>query len=189
MNSSHKYQIFKAILLQSDCRVTPTKRNASITSMLQGQSKLKDTDPLQRKFDDAVLDFIVEDLRPFNAVSGSGFKKLISVANPRLTVKDRRTYAKKLPKRLEEVQQRVAENVAVNKGAMLSASFTSDMWTSRANDSFLSLTVHYIDEQFLLRHFILNCEPFEGSHDADSIVKVLDEQISSLNLPGHCEGN
>ena len=156
--------------------------------MLSGQNKFKDSDPQQRKFDNAVLDFIIEDLRPFNAVSGTGFKKLISVANPRLTVKDRITYARKLPQRLEEVQRKVAEKLAECKDNILSASFTSDMWTSRANDSFLSLTIHYVDGDFILRHFVLHCDPFAGTHNADSIAKTLDEQISDLNLPSVCEG-
>ncbi len=156
--------------------------------MLVNQGRCKDTDPMQRKFDDGVLDYIIEDLRPFNAVSGSGFRKLISLANPRLTVKDRTTYARRLPQRLEEVQRKVADKLAESKDNILSASFTSDMWTSRANDSFLSLTIHYVDEDFILRHFVLHCDPFEGTHDSDSIAKTLDEQIGSLDLPSCCEG-
>ncbi len=45
-----------------------------------------------------------------------------------------------------------------------------------------------MDGDFILRHFVLHCDPFEGTHDADSIAKTLDEQIGDLNLPSVCEG-
>jgi hypothetical protein len=64
-------------------------------------------------------------------------------------------------------------------------SLTADMWTSTINrEAFLGLTIHYIDYDWKLHHFLLDIIPFTVSHTgmniAHEIMRVLDEfDISS----------
>ena len=39
----------------------------------------------------------------------------------------------------------------------------TDIWTSRNNDAYMSLTLHYITHEFQLKKFVIYCSPFEGS--------------------------
>ena len=111
---------------------------------------------------------------------------MIHAANPRLTVKDRTNVARKIPALLEEVKEKVAEQLAVDKLSLLSAAFMTDMWTSHSNDPFISLTLHYINANFELHCWTLECCPFEESHTADNIQQHLDERITELKLPEGC---
>ncbi len=52
---------------------------------------------------------------------------MIHAANPRLTVKDRTNVARKIPALLEEVKEKVSEQLAVDKLSLLSAAFMTDM--------------------------------------------------------------
>lgn len=163
-------------------------RQPAITSCFATTSKYASCDDKQVAFDKAIMNFIVKDLRPFSVVSGHGFKEMIEVANPRLVVKDRTTFSRqKLPQLLEEMQEKVKEHLHSDKETMMSAAFTTDIWTSRANDSFLSLTLHYIDKEFDLCSWTLDCCAFEGSHTAMAIKQELDKKIEALDLPAMCE--
>ncbi len=68
---------------------------------------------------------------------------------------------------------------------------TTDLWTSKANDSFISLTLHYIiekkDPKFAgqstleLKSLVLHCIPFDApSHTAVAIGRSLDKVIGEI---------
>ena len=40
-------------------------------------------------------------------------------------------------------------------------SFTSDMWTASNSDAFLSLTIHYVDNNWEFKNFLLDIIPFQ----------------------------
>jgi len=61
-------------------------------------------------------------------------------------------------------------------------SFTTDLWTSRNNDSFMSLTIHFINSDFNLFSFFIACTPFTGRHTGVAIAVNLDTFIANLNL-------
>ncbi|KAJ8877088.1 hypothetical protein PR048_021540 [Dryococelus australis] len=47
---------------------------------------------------------------------------------------------------------------------------TTDMWTTTSNNDYSSLTVHYLDEQFVLKHVCIEVVPFpEISHTAANL--------------------
>ncbi|MBF0208903.1 MAG: hAT transposon family protein [Oligoflexia bacterium] len=63
-----------------------------------------------------------------------------------------------------------------------SLAFTTDTWTSRDNDPFQSLTLHYLDKRFVLKKFLVKLDSFTGKHTAETIGKKLENQILSLEL-------
>lgn len=50
-----------------------------------------------------------------------------------------------------------------------SISLTADLWTSRANESYLVVTGYFITEDFQLKSILLNCSHFEDSHSSENI--------------------
>lgn len=60
---------------------------------------------------------------------------------------------------------------------------TSDMWTSHAGDAFISLTAHYLTDNFDFEHKTLQCMPLQGCHDhvsiSSAIMHCLKECIST----------
>ena len=57
---------------------------------------------------------------------------------------------------------------------------TADHWTSRANESYQSMTLHYINDKYELKKFSMECWKFKGTKTADNIAKVLDSQVRNV---------
>ncbi len=167
----------------------PDKRGhqLSVGDLFQAKSMFSSSHPKQVEFDKALLDFIIEDMRPFNIVQGEGFRKLIHVANSKLTVKHCTTVASWLPRRLEEVKKHVQERLDRDKEDMVSATFSTDIWTSRANEGYISLTLHYINKAFHLQVWNQECASFTECHTADNIQEKLDAMTRDMELPTSCD--
>ena len=55
-----------------------------------------------------------------------------------------------------------------------SLSFTSDMWkNSRKNESYISLSAHWLNENFECKHRVLHCRETEGEHTGQKICNYI----------------
>jgi hypothetical protein len=61
-------------------------------------------------------------------------------------------------------------------------SVTTDHWTSCANESYMAVTVHYIDDGWNLRSLTLSCSPHTGETTGVLTKKPLMEMIHSFDL-------
>lgn len=85
-------------------------------------------------------------------VQNSGFQNLLHVLEPRYTIPSRQHFSDKaLPelyeKKKTELKSNLAEAVAV--------ALTTDGWTSRATESYVTITCNYIDKEWKLRSNVL----------------------------------
>ena len=146
------------------------KRSAG-KSMSEGETKIKQTKlqardgklslklpppdfETQKRWDNAVTDWIVDKQLPFSAASGEYFEKMVDVLNKhsrnKIKVKSRRTLTKHVETRAEEILKELCSVISTIREDMKSCSFTTDIWTSRSMDSYISLTVHFIDKDWIL---------------------------------------
>ena len=144
-------------------------------------SKYPIGDKRQLAFDKTVIEYIVETSLPFGHVESEGFKNFVANLNPRANIKTAKTFATtKLPKLYEamkfDMDKKTKKDFAIDVGV----GFTSDCWTSRANDPFMSLTLHYVSPQWELVRVLVACIPFEGRHTAVRLAAALDETIKSI---------
>ena len=58
------------------------------------------------------------------------------------------------------------------------ASLTTDIWTSEAKDSFISLTLHFLNMDFEQKMVVLGSFPFNESHAAESILETVTEKLN-----------
>lgn len=63
-----------------------------------------------------------------------------------------------------------------------SISFTSDIWTSRNNDPYMSLTAHYIDDEFKRKEFVVSCSYFPGAHTGERVGEKITQLLSEANI-------
>ncbi|GAU89855.1 hypothetical protein RvY_02357 [Ramazzottius varieornatus] len=57
-----------------------------------------------------------------------------------------------------------------------------DIWSSKRQRGYLGISVHFIDEKFRLRNFLLACPRFKGAHTADAILNLTVEVIADYGL-------
>ena len=67
-----------------------------------------------------------------------------------------------------------------NRGGVLC--FTTDIWTSRANDAYLSLTCHFITSRWNMVTCVLAASPFPEHHTADNIVEKVQQVMADYDL-------
>lgn len=61
-------------------------------------------------------------------------------------------------------------------------SITSDIWTARNNNPFISLTAHFLSADFQHQHYVLNAQFIPGQHDGQRIAAVLRGCLQSWDV-------
>ena len=149
--------------------------------MLKAVKKLPASSDLAKKLTDGIADFITRDLRPVSVVDGVGFLNLMHIAKPRYTVPCRRTIMGIIDSRYAELKRSVCGAISQQEYITL----TSDMWTSRAGDGYISLTAHYLTDNFDFEHKTLQCLPLPGHHDhstiSSAIIGCTEEWLININ--------
>ena len=89
---------------------------------------------------------IASDNQPFSIVEDQGFIEFIAHLQPHYLIPSRKYFTQDaLPKLYSKIRGAIAEELDQAK----LISFTSDLWTcSKSNESFISLTGHWLDEDF-----------------------------------------
>ena len=94
---------------------------------------------------ESVCYFIAKNMQPIDTIDDKGFRKVLQQFEPRYTPPDYKTVSTKyLPRMFQTEKDRI-------KKLLDPVSFyacTTDLWTSRAQHSYISLTVHYLDGNF-----------------------------------------
>ena len=80
------------------------------------------------------------------------------------------------------MHQKVSEKVRVSLLNIDSLSITTDIWSSLAQDSYISLTCHSITKECQYQHMCLHAGPFNEQHTGEHIVTMLINCLQSWNL-------
>ena len=83
----------------------------------------------------------------------------------------------------DNLLQQVNDIIDQCKPQMESVACTTDKWTSRVNDSYLSLTLNFIDGSFRLHRWTPFVKNFHGRHTGANIEAELSEMVGSFKLP------
>ena len=110
------------------------------------------------------------------------FKKLFDIADRKLTVKHPTTYSHMVTDTAQNTLSKVCQIIAREKTEIVSVGVTTDLWTSRAGDSYISLTLSWVDQKFRLLRFTPFVHPFPGRHTGDRISIELDEMLRDLQF-------
>jgi len=91
-----------------------------------------------------VLEMIIEDLQPFKVVEDRGFIRLVRyfLKNPEYQLSCRKTYVKQLHELFESSKQKLASILEQVDHVAL----TSDLWTSRTTESYITITIHFVHD-------------------------------------------
>ena len=118
---------------------------------------------------------------PFNFVENKKFQKWASKNVPKFTIKSATTFSRnKLSLLYNKVNNAVDSKLEADLPEYKRVAFTTNMWTSRNNDSYISTTLHYIDKDFNLKNLVVGCAPFKGSYTCAVISKELDKIIEEI---------
>uniref|UniRef100_A0A803MNZ9 hAT-like transposase RNase-H fold domain-containing protein n=1 Tax=Chenopodium quinoa TaxID=63459 RepID=A0A803MNZ9_CHEQI len=113
---------------------------------------------------------------PFQFAEYSAVRKLINYINPDVKLVSRNTLKADVLKMFKREKDKLKEELSVVKGRI---SLTSDCWTSITTDGYMSLTAHFVDNQWNLQKKILNFRflppPHTSVHMSDHVYDFLKE--------------
>lgn len=112
------------------------------------------------------LEWIIEDMQPFSIMDSPSFRALLTLYNSRAPLPCAATARSKMVSYRSDLSTRVDHLVQTT---MLSGSITIDGWTSQSNKPFLSVTLHWLTENFKFLECVLDMVPFPYPHDGGRI--------------------
>ena len=103
--------------------------------------------------------------------------------HPKAIIKSSTTFRTRVcPLVYKNVKSEV-DKVLVNElPYVLGAGCTTDHWSSRANESYQALTFHFVNADFVLKKFMVECRHVPGRHTGTNIARTLDSMLS--RIPG-----
>ena len=124
---------------------TRAETQPKIGEALKNLTKVGPQGARQKAFDKCLVEFLACKFIPFQV------KSLINLLDKSINNKHSTTYSDQVGRTAKEVLKEVKEVVA--KHCDVSAAITTDLWTSRARDSYISITLHFIDKNFRLHRY------------------------------------
>ena len=116
------------------------------------------------------MKMITMDLQPASIVEDDGFKEFLKVIDPKYAPPSRRTIMRDhLPKLYESKSRELRKELDKIKFC----SITTDCWTSRATEGYITVTCHYIREDWEFRSVVLSTSHLKSSHTSENLGKAM----------------
>ncbi|XP_008182425.1 zinc finger BED domain-containing protein 6-like [Acyrthosiphon pisum] len=140
-----------------------------------------------KAIDKQLMKMIVKEYHPFSVVEDQEFRNLIKMLNPSYIIPSRKTVTQSL---LPQMYEMTIERVKDQLKNVSAVCMTTDGWTSLNNESFVAVTVHFIDpeNETQLSSVLLGCENFRDKHTADNLAIFLRNTVDEWNLTNKITG-
>lgn len=130
--------------------------------------------------DQVVVDWVIFDQQSFNVVENKKFIKMMNTFDPRYKVPDRHQIKELTILEFDNRRSKIKYDLHKIPGRV---SFTADMWTSTiSSEAYLGLTIHYIDQHWILQRFLLDIVPFKTRHTGVNIASAISKVLNEFNL-------
>ena len=127
----------------------------------------------------AITYCLSKDMMPLSTVEKDGFRKLIKVLDPRYELPGRKYFSQTaLPQLYDECRRKLEIHL---KDVQYFAT-TTDLWSSRTSEPYMSLTIHFIYEEWALHSKCLQTVYFPEDHTGEIISQGLEDALKSWGL-------
>ena len=166
----------------SDAESSSSSNSTRVASMPRGQQKLPKLFKQQQAFpctSSKWVKLLSSKRYSLLTVNGSGFRKFLEDLEPRYKPPDRKIISTVYMPRLYKAKK---ESILPELHSCRAFGFTTDMWTSRSTHSYVSFTVHFITDEYHLKHHLLETKEFTESHTAQNIAEEMTSIINEWRL-------
>ena len=131
--------------------------------------KLSSRSQRMKMLSDAIAEFIVRDMRPVSVVDGLGFLNLMHIVEPRYITLCRKMVMELIEWKYTDLKRDIHGHAAQQEWVSL----TTNMWTLRTGDDYISLTAHFFYCNFEMMHRNLETRHLPGVHDHSHLAIAL----------------
>lgn len=158
---------------------TSKTTQSSIQGTLYNATQYATNSERHKALTESIGYFLAKDMQAINAVEGEGFKKMVHEFDKRYALPSRHYFSRNvLPAMYEKCREKVAKQVL--EADHFAA--TTDLWSSRTTEPYISLTVHFIDNDFNLKVKCLQTAFMPEDHTGQNIADVLRESLAQWRL-------
>ncbi|XP_049300483.1 E3 SUMO-protein ligase ZBED1-like [Anopheles funestus] len=137
------------------------------------------TAEVKRDLDETLLIMICKEYYPYSIVEDKYFKLFVKKLYPAYDLPSRKCLTNAL---LPTIYEKTLLSVKNNLIQAKAVSLTADGWSNVNQVSFFAITAHYIDENFQLRTYLLECSEFTTSHTAQNIAVWIKKVTEKFNI-------
>ena len=117
------------------------------------------------------------DMRPISIVRDQGLRELLGFIEPNYRLPSTTHVSALIRKDFEDGRDTLTLQLCGHTIAL-----TTDIWTSKATQSFATTTAHFLDKEWKLTSFVLETIHFPGNHTAIRISEKLQEVLCHYNI-------
>jgi hypothetical protein len=173
--SRHVTQIHSNLLPQKKGNIKGPKQKTLSLSM-----KAKLIPPFSEKtFQQYLTDMIVVQDLPFLFLESTEFRDFVSLLRPGTRVLKADSLKNNIMDRFKKMKSQM---MTFWSSIDSRVSFTTDIWTSPNDLSFMAITAHWISSEFVLQSMLLDFVELEGSHTGVNIEKTFSHSLKEYNL-------
>ena len=132
----------------------------------------------------AAANVCAADLRPLGMFHTVAYRKYMAKVQPGYTPPVAATVKKYL--NLQYLREKSALKDDLLK--QVSVALTTDLWTSMSTQSYLTVTGHYISEDWVLKHCVLATKRITGRHTGENIYEALASIQTEYNIENKVAG-
>ena len=151
----------------------------TVKSLFASNAPLTPGNKRHEAITDAITYFLCKDNVPFNAVSRSGFQKLLNVLEPRYKMPNKTMFSKKKVAKLYDATKEAVVRDLNNVDFFAS---TTDMWSSHGLTPYMGYTLHWIDSEWNLRFRNLGTKFVPEDHTAEQLGKAMKDMLEHWKL-------
>ncbi|XP_032309214.1 E3 SUMO-protein ligase ZBED1-like [Drosophila ananassae] len=179
-NTSNLMQHLNTAHLESVQNI-PESLSPCMDKFLKKNKQYENGSARKATIDKAVLKMIARDVQPFSIVSDPGFIDLVKTLDPMYKLPSK-THLRNVTLKSEYEALRVKLQDILNK--VEHVGITTDCWTSKANEGYITVTAHFISSKFDLQSAVLSTDKLitPTSHSADTIAASLKIILSEWGL-------
>lgn len=160
------------------------KRNLQQPTIHQAAKRMKPVnDSIAQKGHALLLKWITQSYRPLSIVEDPGlseFSKFVNGLEQKYTLPSRSTITRLLKVKYNDLQ--LAIKTLLHKECDY-YSVTSDIWTSRSTNAYISIMLHYVSEAFDIKTVTLRCAPFSTErHTGEAIAHMIRTSLEEAGL-------
>jgi len=118
------------------------------------------------------------DIRPISIVDGVGFRNYSRLLNPNFVLPTRRTLTSYVHRIYQEGHEELKQDIAGS-----AVGLTTDLWTSNAQEGYITLTAQYITAQWEQRTKVLATRVLKDRHTGEKISEAIKEITREFGIP------
>lgn len=156
----------------------------TMKSFLESKKSLDSNSPRAQTLTKGLVHMICTDLQPPSFTEDKGFRDFMKAAEPRYTIPSRATFRNILiPNLYTEVMKKLTAELQGHMSTDSSSiSVTTDGWTSTTGASYITYTIHFIQQHFSMVAYNLGTFESKASHTSVHLKQHLYQVLALVGI-------